>query len=91
MADKGGMNKESVVTGTRKGVSQHQGVVQPETPHDGVAVQGTPAMREGGVANQEGTVGREDIAYDVLVAAVWETVNDGVAVAGVEDTDAHPF
>ena len=80
------MDEKGFLEASRKGEDKHQGIVESEAAHVVVAIQGATAVAEVLVGQQQAAFGTVDVFDDVLIAAIVELVNDGVAVSRIKGT-----
>lgn len=79
-----GMNEKRGVLACRKGIDEHECIVQPELLHGACAVEGASTIREVIVGLKQTATASAYVLYDELVAAIRQSVYDGVAIARVE-------
>lgn len=82
------MNHQSLVKTAGKGIGKHNHIVQSEPPRIICPHKVTPALREVGIGNQQGTVIAAYVTDDILVSAVTQPVNNRNAITCVKLTDA---
>lgn len=81
------MHENGLKPATRKGERKHQSVVNAKTTHIKIAIEGTLAMVEILISDEQATVFFLDVFDNILVSSVIQKVYDGIAVAGVESFD----
>ena len=84
------MDEEGVMPGGGEREDEHEGVIQSELPHVVVAVEGTLAAGEVGIGDEQTTAAAIEVLDNELVAAVINTVHDGIAIPRIEITNPFP-
>ena len=85
--DARGVDEHGLAVTACKGEDEHQRIVQSERAHGPVTVEGTLALRELLVGDEQTAVAVPDVADGILVASVGQLIDHGVTVASVKCPD----
>ena len=90
MSHQRGVHQQRAVVAGSVGKREHQRIGEAESTHAACTVEGTVAVTEVLVGDEQCTLLLAKVFDDKLVASIVKLVYDGVAVAGVEGADAMP-
>jgi hypothetical protein len=78
------MDKHGLVERACEGINEHECIVESEGAHHPVAVEGTLAVCESAVADEQAAITVGNVTDNELVATIWKLVNNSIAIAGVK-------